>query len=117
MRGALGGVVSALVASAAVPAAERDRIATAVTIAVRRRRRPANWPSPVRDTLLCFRVPVAEATKHDWLLRTVTAGSSPRWAEATQARSVQHLTREAASGAQLGRQPLERPGPGADNPG
>jgi hypothetical protein len=35
MRGALGGVVSAPAASAAVLAAERDRIATAVTIAVR----------------------------------------------------------------------------------
>jgi hypothetical protein len=45
MRGALGGVVSApLAASAAVLAAERDRIATAVTIAVPKRRRLAIGP-------------------------------------------------------------------------
>ena len=40
-----GGVVSALAASAAVLATKRDRIATAVTIAVRSCR-PAIWSSP-----------------------------------------------------------------------
>jgi hypothetical protein len=54
MRGALGGVVSALVASAAVPAAERDRIVTAATIAVRRRRRPAMLVLPCKGNSIGF---------------------------------------------------------------
>src|SRR5215208_6769245 len=57
MRGAVGGVLSGAAASAAVPAAERDTIATAVTITVRKSCRPAIPSSSVKEAGLGLEFP------------------------------------------------------------
>jgi len=57
IRGALGGVLSGAAASAAVLVAGRDRIATAVTIAVRRNCRPAMLVLPIKTANFGFMFP------------------------------------------------------------